>query len=338
VIKPAKNPRISVLMTAYNDAAFAKESIESILSQTFDDFEFIVVDDGSTDSTGPLLHTLSDKRLKIILTTHIGRPKALNLALAEARGEYIALQDADDIAHPERLRRQVDFLESHRSIGYLGTGLTIINEKGGRIRDYAYPSDPAEIRRLLDGMFNPLPQPSLLLRAEVLASSGGYDPFFRNSEDYDLHLRLTERHSASCLPEPLLKYRLRMNSLSHDDAPDSATRYSMFARMLAGIRRGEVPRPPNSDKEELYREFSLWFDKERLSEIYHASQNRRRAMVEFSLGHIIRPAYYAGLSAIQDPHGAWGFLTGRRVLRWNRERERSLCEFLTEKPQMKRPI
>src|SRR3989344_8977423 len=118
----SNTPPITVLLSVYNDSRFLKSAIESILNQTFSDFEFLVINDASTDNTAEIINSFSDPRLKTITNSHnLGLTKSLNIGLKEAQGKYIARLDADDISLPDRLKIQHDFMESHPDIALSGT-------------------------------------------------------------------------------------------------------------------------------------------------------------------------------------------------------------------------
>ena len=124
-----KNPKVTVLMSVYNGEKYLQEAIDSILEQTFKDFEFLIINDGSTDKTGEILESYHDLRIKIINNEkNIGLTKSLNKGLKLARGEYIARQDADDISMPERLEKEVEFLETHQDYAVVGAFAKIINK------------------------------------------------------------------------------------------------------------------------------------------------------------------------------------------------------------------
>jgi len=126
-----KNPEVTVLMSVYNGEKYLREAIDSILNQTFTDFEFLIVNDGSTDRTAEILRSYDDPRIIIINNEkNIGLTKSLNIGLRMAKGEYIARMDADDVSMPERLQKQIELLNQKKNTGLVGTYYTIINEKG----------------------------------------------------------------------------------------------------------------------------------------------------------------------------------------------------------------
>lgn len=206
----SRQPLVSVLMSVHNDLQYLRESIDSILNQTFRDFEFILIDDGSTDGSGDLLIDLSDPRVKLLANpSNIGLTASLNLGLDLARGKYLARMDADDLSEPPRLQRQVEFLEAHPQIGIVGCSRHLINEEGKTIAIAPAMEDDLAIRwKCLMG--NPFAHPTVMIRRQVLLDYAlRYDPSFRTAQDYELWTRLLPRTVAANLPEALLRYRLR---------------------------------------------------------------------------------------------------------------------------------
>jgi glycosyltransferase involved in cell wall biosynthesis len=208
-------PLVSVLMPAYNCEAYVLEAVSSILSQSYSDFELLVIDDGSKDSTRKLLESVHDPRLRLVSNEHnIGLIGTLNRGLELAVGRYIARMDADDVSEPERLEKQVRFLEAHPEIHILGSMVNLINEHGkafGAIT--GYPKDADEIHRYLLCECC-LIHPSVMFRKDTILRAGGYSDSARHAEDYDLWLRLSDHHKIANLPDKLVSYRMHRNQVS----------------------------------------------------------------------------------------------------------------------------
>ncbi|MGA2171201.1 MAG: glycosyltransferase [Terracidiphilus sp.] len=236
-------PRISVLMSVYNDAKYVNEGLESILSQTLSEFEVIIVDDGSTDGTDDVLKEVKDPRVTLIRREHSGLAASLNYGLGIAQGEFIARQDADDVSCPSRFSLEVRALEGNPSLGVVGTGVTLVDEAGLELGHRVYPASHAQIREWLLNGRNPLVHSSLMFRRSAMNAMGGYDAHFVKSEDYDLHLRLSACWSIATIPEPLLRLRYRLDSLQASGGGFSeGMKYSLFARFLEECRcQGIVP-------------------------------------------------------------------------------------------------
>jgi glycosyltransferase involved in cell wall biosynthesis len=195
-------------MPVRNAEHFLDAAIRSIRDQTLTDFELILVDDGSTDGSVELMrkHQAEDARLSVLRIEHGGVARALNRGLAAARASLIARMDADDEAMPERLERQVAALAAQPAIAVLGAGMELVDAEGRPVSDAVPDSDPARIRETLL-LGNCIMHPTVVMRRDAVMAAGGYRPLFTASEDYDLWLRLSERHDLSNLPDLLVRYR-----------------------------------------------------------------------------------------------------------------------------------
>jgi glycosyltransferase involved in cell wall biosynthesis len=206
-------PLVSVLMSVHNDARFVGEAIESVLAQTLRDLELIVVDDASTDTTPDVLGGYSDPRLKLVRNDdQLGLAASLNDGLRLAQGRYVARLDADDVAVPERLARQVKALRDH--IAIVGCAVVDLDEAGRRGTTHVMPRGARALR--WHALFSsPFFHPTVLLDREVLEAHGlRYDPAFPESEDYDLWTRLFEFADGDNLPEPLVLKRVHAGQAS----------------------------------------------------------------------------------------------------------------------------
>lgn len=198
----AKKPTVSVLMSVYNGERCVPEAIESILHQTFPDFEFIVIDDGSTDSTWQVLtaYAAQDSRIMLVRNgRNVGLTRSLNRGLALAEGKYVARQDADDVSLPERLSCQIRFLEEHPEVGAVGSAVKLIDAKGRAYLDVYSPIDHETLCASL--LFdNDLCHTTLVVRSRLLRTLGGYDPDLPYAQDYDLWWRLSNISQIRALP------------------------------------------------------------------------------------------------------------------------------------------
>lgn len=222
-------PRISVAMSVYNNAPYLSHAIESILAQTVADFEFLIVNDGSTDESGAIIDRFAaaDSRIRPIHQPNAGLIISLNRMIGEARAPLIARMDGDDIALPERFEHQLAYLSAHPDIGVLGTGCTVIAENGVP-SSYRFDNhvSNADIRAdLKNGP--PLCHPSVMMRRDVVQAVGGYHRAYRHCEDYDLWLRLSEHVAMANLPERLLLYR--------HSATQVSTRHAYVQKIGAAI-------------------------------------------------------------------------------------------------------
>lgn len=231
------SPRVSVLLPVRDGERYLELAIQSVLEQQFEDFELIVIDDGSADNSLAITAGFGDSRIRH--TSHQapeGLAEALNTGLRLVRAPMVARIDADDLMLPERLTCQVQFLEHHPSIDVVGSQLTLIDETGapGGVMGFPESSDAAALRLFLGR--NPVPHPGLLARTSALKSVGGYRPV-QNSHDFELFLRLaTEGCQFYNLPEELTRYRVhawQISLLSVEERLD--VRGDMFRHFLESI-------------------------------------------------------------------------------------------------------
>ena len=202
------SPAVSVVMPVRDGQTFVDDAIRSIRAQSHHEIEFIVVDDGSRDGTRGILdrHAADDPRIRIIAQPALGVVAGLNHGIEAASGSLIARMDADDIAKPERLARQVTALLQHPKAALVGSGYEVIDGAGRVRRSASVPTSPGDIREaLMHG--NCIAHPTVLMRRDAVLAVGGYRRAFLQCEDYDLWLRLSERHDLLNIDEPLLQYR-----------------------------------------------------------------------------------------------------------------------------------
>ena len=209
-------PRVSVLMAVRDGQAYLKEAVESVLRQTYRDFEFIIVDDGSIDSSIEILEEYAAEDSRILLLRHqpsVGLTKALNKGIAIAQGIYLARQDADDRSMPERLELQVAYLDSHPALGLLGTAYSVIDAEGTHLATYHHPRTDTEIRwQML--FHNAFCHSSVMWRSALSKTPDGwYDEQLKYSQDYDLWARLLERVAGENLDLPLVAWRQHSTSI-----------------------------------------------------------------------------------------------------------------------------
>jgi hypothetical protein len=208
-------PTVSVLMAVYNTERFLERAVESILQQSFRDFELVILDDGSTDRSLSILrrYAAQDQRIRLISRENRGIPQTRNELLREARGEFIAVMDSDDVALPDRLARQVAFLQQSPEVVWVGGAFELIDRGGRLITKIPLAEQDSEIKALLqDGHISFL-HPTALIRRSAVLQVGGYDESLPLAEDLDLWLRLGEIGALANLPEPVVQYRLHGNSI-----------------------------------------------------------------------------------------------------------------------------
>jgi glycosyltransferase involved in cell wall biosynthesis len=200
-------PKVSVLMSVYNGASYLRESVDSILKQIFTDFEFIIIDDGSTDQTAKILDGYTDSRIvRIKNEKKIGLAASLNKGIALACGEYIARMDADDISLPERLEKQIHFMQNHPEVDICGSWVQLIGKQTGIIWEYPCTYDEIYATMLFSCA---IAHPSVIIRACTIRQHELlYDTHADYTEDYDLWSRALPLVRFANLPEALLQYRL----------------------------------------------------------------------------------------------------------------------------------
>lgn len=208
------NPEITVLMSVYNGEKYLREAIESILNQTYKNFEFLIINDGSTDSSRDIILSYNDPRIQLVDNEqNIGLTRSLNKGLKLARGEYIARMDADDISMPERLGKEVAFLDQNKNVGLVGTYYLMINENGKALHTIKCLTEGGELKdKLLIG--NQFGHGSVMFRAECIEKVGLYREEFKSAQDYDLWLRIADFFDVANIPEVLYNWRLNFNSVS----------------------------------------------------------------------------------------------------------------------------
>jgi hypothetical protein len=236
-------PVLSVVMSVYNGERFLLEAVGSILNQTFTDFEFIIIDDGSTDRTAEILsgYAQRDPRVRVQAQANKGRTPSLNIGIGLARGRYIARMDADDVALADRFAAQVEFLEAHPEVGLLGAAVQFIGPDRRRIGTFQPPIEDSEIRDALR-TFNPFYHPVVMMRKDVVIAVGGYRPAFRETEDYDLFLRIAERSEVANLSSLVLLYRIHPNQTSVQNTTHQTACF-LAARASASLRASGLADP-----------------------------------------------------------------------------------------------
>jgi glycosyltransferase involved in cell wall biosynthesis len=242
---PSKAPSVSVLMPVYNSERYVAQAVESILAQTFTDFEFLIVDDGSTDASRTILESYAarDARIQLVSRPNTGCLVALNEMLGRARGDLIARMDADDVAFPERFERQVAYLYEHPACVLVGSRVLIIDPDGDEITVMGNALGHEEIvDALLANQGQMVYHPAVMFRREAVMALGGYDVRMIEAEDLHLFLRLADVGEIVNLPEPLLKYREHLKKAGRA----RAERLEQYCRMIlneARERRNMGPLP-----------------------------------------------------------------------------------------------
>lgn len=217
------DPTVSIVMPVWNAQRFLREAVVSVLDQSFEDFELLAIDDGSTDASIAILEGCADRRIRIIHQGRRGLVEALNRGLKEARGRYVARMDADDISLPLRLERQVAYLDAHPSAGLVAPWAAVVDEGGIELGRILLPPRHEDLMRCLL-LRNPIKHGSVMVRAETLGRVGRYRSDYGANEDYDLWRRIARHAELAGLPEVLYRYR------EHADSHSTVTVHDRIAQ------------------------------------------------------------------------------------------------------------
>ncbi|MBE9666358.1 glycosyltransferase family 2 protein [Mucilaginibacter boryungensis] len=230
-------PSITVLMPAYNAGKYIGEAIQSVLQQTFVDFELLIVNDGSTDGTLAVINSFDDKRIVVINQQNKGIAEALNTGLKYAKGAYIARFDADDICYPERLQKQYDFLTSYPDYVMVGSDADYILEDGDFL--FHFQCIAHTYNEVMDKLYFycPFIHPAVMYRKDVICNAGGYSAHAHNFEDYLLWTSIAKTGKMGNLPEALIKYRHNPSSVTIDERW-RGKRFRDLKRMA--VKRGAI--------------------------------------------------------------------------------------------------
>lgn len=200
-------PKVSILMSVYNNVLYLEKAVQSILNQTFSDFELMIVDDGSTDKSATIIQNQTDGRIRFFQNEeNIGLAKSLNRLLESAQGDYIARMDADDISLPHRLETQVKFLDQHPTVGVLGSRMQVISASDEQLFNYDVPlAHSLIVWNLFFGWT--FAHPTVMMRTPLLRELEGYNTDIIAAQDVELWSRLVGRTQFANLPEKLMQYR-----------------------------------------------------------------------------------------------------------------------------------
>jgi glycosyltransferase involved in cell wall biosynthesis len=211
------NPKITVLMPAYNTGKYIHEAISSVLEQTFTDFELLIINDGSTDNTLSIINTFNDARIRVINQDNKGVANALNNGLNNARAPYIARFDADDVCYPNRLQVQYDFITAHPDYSIIGSACDYADVNGGYVFTYqpaAYSN--TEIQQL-DYKICPFIHSGVFYKKDIVLKAGGYNEHAYTFEDHFLWANILKNKKACNLQQPLIKVRWNPESITIDE-------------------------------------------------------------------------------------------------------------------------
>jgi len=242
-------------MSVYNGQQFVAQAIESILAQTFGDFEFLIIDDGSKDESAAIVRGFEqmDKRIKFTSRVNKGLTKTLNEMFAASSGEFIARMDCDDIALPDRFATQVQALREDPDLACVGGNFQLIDGQGRLLTTLRPPPDDATIQKQALAGHGAICHPAAMIRRESLSKINGYDEEFKIAQDLDLWLRLGEVGKLANVPQTVLKFRLHEGSVSETKRVEQrkfaklACERAWQRRGIAGKFEADEPWRPGSD-------------------------------------------------------------------------------------------
>lgn len=252
-------PPITVLMSVYNGERWLDEAILSVLNQTFADFEFIIVNDGSTDASLDIIkrRAREDPRIKVIDKPNSGLSDSLNVGIKQARGEWIARLDADDLCEPQRLERQYELARSEPALVLIGTGLRQIDEQGRPGKVFRYPRSHSRLVSHLTTARKFFAHSSAFYRTKAFRKLGGYRSRIRRAEDWDFWLRLSEVGLLACIEEPLVQMRQHAAQISREAGGRSSLLDSCIAITSYWLRRAGHTDPVAGNEND-YDSFYAW--------------------------------------------------------------------------------
>jgi glycosyltransferase involved in cell wall biosynthesis/nucleoside-diphosphate-sugar epimerase len=244
-VRANNNVAVSVIMSVYNSEKYLKDSIKSILSQTFKNFEFIIINDGSTDSSLKIIQNFAkrDNRIKIINKSNTGLTHSLNCGIHIAKGEWIARIDADDTARNDRLMKQYLMGSADDTLVLIGSACWEINKFGKKIKYFEYPENHNQLRNNLLHMKKFFPHSSYFLKTRLVKKINGYNLKMIRSQDYDLSLRLCDFGRFFCIAEPLINLRKHDDSISNTDLKNNGLIYPRLSLVSYYLNKINFPNP-----------------------------------------------------------------------------------------------
>ena len=256
------DPKITVLTCCYNASAFIEEAIESILQQSYHNFEYLIVDDGSMDNTVDILkrYAVKDSRIVLIEKQHHGLTASLIVGLRHAKGEWIARLDADDIAMPYRLFNQLEFMKNNNGIVLLGGSCIEIDINGSVIKKHIYPRQHNALMNRLENGKPFFPHSSAFFNKDIINKLGGYNSKFLRSQDWDLWLHIGEVAQIACLNSPVVKLRKHSQMISNTEEGRLQSIMGLCA-MVCHFRRKWGLSDPSQLGEKVWNDFLRWIEK-----------------------------------------------------------------------------
>ena len=313
---------ISVVMPAYNAAEFIAPAIESILSQTYGEFELIVVDDGSTDNTLDVVqgYAEQDDRVQILKTYHRGYTRAINLGISESKYPWIARMDADDISLPERFAVQIDAIKSNPEVVVWSSYVYHINSKGEilSLSRLGATTEAEFHRRQAEAVDVQCYHPTVLFKKEIFMRAGGYNPNFEPAEDFELWDRMAQYGPVLAIPQPLVLYRVHLQSVSMQ----RFFLQRLYIRYVTARRRERVKNNRELEFDEFFEKQQLlpvwsrlWLKLQTFGTFYY-----RKGGIHFGERQYLRAGLCLSLSTALNPYYAppriWRMKFSSEARRW----------------------
>ncbi len=230
------NTKVSILMSAFNSENFISKSIESVINQSYSNYEMIIVDDGSNDSTKEIIkmHSFKNSKIRLFSKSNSGITESLNYGLSFCQGEWIARLDSDDLCHVDRLKKQIKLAESSKKIGLVGSDAIFINKLDKNLFYYSYPTNHNDLKNNLLSCSKFFAHSSAFYNRKLIESLEGYRERSGMSEDWDLWLRIAYKKEIKNINEPLVKIRIHDNQVSNKNHLNHAydTRTVVIANIL----------------------------------------------------------------------------------------------------------
>jgi glycosyltransferase involved in cell wall biosynthesis len=314
----SSRPLVSVIMPVYNERPkYLNLSVESILNQTYDHFEFLILDDGSSPEGAAALDAVArcDGRIRLIRQENAGLTVSLNRLIRQARGVFIARQDSDDISEPERFEQQVSFFFAHPGLKLLGTNCLLIDPGGKVLHRQRILTHPETLRRRMQRK-NQFAHGSVMLHSEIFKIEGMYYEEYRYAEDYDLFLRISERHMVANLALPLYRYRINPESISVAKSHQQVL-MEMVAREVGKLRRkGQVIRWSQETYDRIAASLNTPRHQRLLECLVCSGQGRNHLLVGNKKE--ARQAFFRAFSLRPSPRRLWHLLRSLVPWRWVR--------------------
>lgn len=234
-------PLISVVLPVYNTENYITTSIQSIINQSYSNFELIILDDGSTDRTAEIVRTFDDKRIRFIQHENMGMAATLNKGIQLAKGSFIARQDADDVSYPDRFEKQITFLLENPAVAMVGSFARIIQDGNNQLRYLKHPFRNNSIKFFLF-FDNPFVHSSIMMRKNVVIEMGCYQ-INRASliQDYDLWSKIADKYQVANLPEVLLDYREVSSGISQEELKNNTYREKVIDQSFQNLAKFNNP-------------------------------------------------------------------------------------------------